>query len=288
MRGELVNIFDSSGNKILTGTILSEGTDHVIVNDVETGQNYSVASSLVKTSSKKYAATDVLKKEEKEGKTFILTRSEENKNNEVSVKYVITANDKPIWESEEIITNTYNAEFGWSPPDDFDENKLDLIEQKAENGFELMVESFETFKENISQTETVAPAPKGQPAFAPNKTEPGNKPSAAPAAPTGEANLGTPPMGEGEAPEGVPDGAEGAPEAPKPDAKPEAKPEAAPLETKTSLSYKRSVLSAKQDLLINPEHRLNPILRDEMKRRHLDSAQLNDLELADKMKDFSY
>jgi hypothetical protein len=285
--GELLNIFDSQGNKILTGTLVSEGSDHMVVADVETGHNYIVESSFVKTAGKKYASTDVLKKDEKEGKTFILTRSEENKNNEISVKYVITANDKPIWESEEIITNTYNAEFGWSPPDDFDENKLDLIEQKAENGFELMVESFDTFKENISQTEAVPESPKGSPAFAPNKTEPGNKPSAAPAAPSGGGtNLGTPPTGApaGEAPEGAaPEG-----EAPKGETKEAPKEGTPPMETTTSKTYKRSILSGKQDLLTNPEHRINPILRDEMKKRHLDSAQLNDLELADRLKDFSF
>ena len=59
-------------------------------------------------------------------------------------------------------------------------------------------------------------------------------------------------------------------------------------------SFARSILAEKirlkgdERLHGNPEHRLNPALREEMKRRNIDSGDTHDIELSERLKDFDY
>ena len=52
--------------------------------------------------------------------------------------------------------------------------------------------------------------------------------------------------------------------------------------------YKLGSRKQANELLRNPQHRINPILRAEMDRRHIDSSETNDLELAEDLKDFDF
>ena len=56
------------------------------------------------------------------------------------------------------------------------------------------------------------------------------------------------------------------------------------------IKFTESVYKTKTDdrLHNNPQHRLNPILREEMGRRGIDSGNTNDLELSKKLKNFDY
>lgn len=271
--GEPVTVCGNDDKVILSGIITALGTEHAVVNDSSTGENYNIALGMLRTGSLiREATATVLKDDTKEGKKFELVKNEENKDGKISIKYTITNDSKPVWESEEIITNVYDYEQGWSIPDDFDENKIELIENKADAGFDLIVESYETMKQTI-QNENAAPTEtdkvKDVPAFAP-----GTKPKE-------EVPEGSNLMGENAPPTGEEPVAETPIE--------EAPAELAPNEGEVTTSLKRSIIGSKgNELHNNPEHRLNPALRQEMDRKNIDSGNTNDLELAEKLKDFDY
>jgi hypothetical protein len=273
--GEQVSVVNSDGAHVFSGIIMKTGSCNAMVNDVETGDNHYIPYEFLKSGSvKKTAQTEVLKEQEKDGNVFVLEKIDDNIDGELSTQYKITVDDNLIWESENITTNVYDVEQGWSAPDDFDENKLELIEQSAESGFDLVVNSYTNIVQNITEEAEEAEeptseegedseddVPEGEPAFAPGE---------GPDEETGEVVVD-------ESGEGVEE-----PEGPEELEEPES--EEAPFAEEASLS--RSILSSR--LHRNPEHRLNPALREEMGRRGLDSSEMNDLELAEKLKDFDY
>lgn len=306
VRGSLVDVVDDDGSILTTGTVIRTGSRHVAVT-TEEGETHDVPLAMVRQAGlSKQANKEVLKEEEREGRKFTLVREEQNKDGQLSVVFKVFLNDKPISESEELITNVYDAENGWSAPDDFDENKLDLIKSTYESGFDLIVDSYENIEQAISETTAIPEGgeepvePQGKPAFAP-----GTGPAAGAASDMGGAGAGGDMGGAGEEPpaEGGEAGAEGEAEdtvGPEPHAAPagetpaEAPAEAAGEATAASLerrSFARSIICTRKiasELLRNPQHRINPVLRSEMERRGIDSGSTNDLELADELRDFDF
>ena len=308
--GEPVNIIDSAGNFIFSGIVTKVGTFHATVNESETGYNLDVVYSMINKRStiKKTAQAEIIKEDEKEDKKFILSKTESNVDGKLSVKYEVTVDGKMMWKSEEIVTNVYDNEKGWSAPDDFDENKLDLIQQTAEAGFDMVVESYDNMRELVEQDMMPSPdeeagaTPTGKPAFAPG-TGPKSKEAPSGGGGGGATMIGGEPgdtideAGEagdmvgldGEEAEVSDENAAGGvvPFA--------AEPEEEPLAMAASLeqpSFARSVLSAKgggdNRLHGNPQHRLNPALREEMKRRNIDSGDTHDIDLSERLKGFDY
>lgn len=293
--GEPVNVIDTNGNFIFSGIITKLGTFHATVNEATTGENHDLVYSMIqkRNTMKKTAQAEIIKEEEKEGKKFILSKEENNVDGKLSVRYEVTVDEKVVWDSEEIVTNVYDVEKGWSAPDDFDETKLDLIQQTAESGFDMVVDSYDNMKEIVEEelappepaevdVEAEEEVPEGEPAFAP-----GEEPEAGVGG--GAAMIG----GEGEFPE---EGEEVDVEAEAGGAEPFAE---EPIEETTAASLEkpslsRSVIAEKvkvkgdDRLHGNPQHRLNPALRAEMERRGIDSGETHDIELAEKLRDFDY
>jgi hypothetical protein len=293
-KGQQVKVDDTFG------IITAVGSKHLSVTFAN-GECDDVPYSAIKTASIPKQAQRVIKEEEAEGNHFLLVKEEVNKDGEMSITYKITVNDKDIWTSEEIIINVYDHESGWSAPDDFDENKLDLIQSNAEAGFDLLVDSYQTIQDTIQESLPSAqePAkPKDVPAFAP-----------------GEGSTKTP-KGEGTPlPEGavIPGGASAEPKIePEDDSKestdtknPEEGAEfgesgedttpestAASIQPFTRKIAERAAKVKKGEkdnrLHGNPQYRLNPILRAEMERRKIPSGDTHDIELAEKLKHFDW
>jgi hypothetical protein len=281
-RGQLVDIADGE-DFVARGTIVSIGSEHATVT-LATGASYDVPYQLLRQSSlAKQAAAEVIREEEKDGKIFTLVKEETSKDGKLAVQFKVLLDNEPISESEELVTNVYDVENGWSAPDDFDENKVDLIKSTYESGFDLVVDSYGKIEQNImnvqqTPAEAIPAEPQGTPAFAPG-AEPAEIPEE-----TDSGNLAGGP--EAAASPAGESGDELPAEAPETSAEPEAPGEA----TAASLlrqSFARTVLSS-NELLRNPQHRLNPVLRAEMDRRGIDSGKTNDLELAEELKDFDF
>lgn len=284
-RGTVVDIHADDDTFIARGTIITAGTAHASIITQE-GESADVPyANLRQAGLTKQATIEHVKEEEKDGHTFVLAKEETNKDGVLSVIYRVLVDDKPISESEEIIMNVYDTETGWSAPDDFDENKVELLRSTYESGFDLLVESYSNIAENLQQPVTPdlpkePEEPEGKPAFAPGVS---------PAGPVDETGGATDQAAPGM------DGIEGmADEVPEDAGAPEdtgsAAAEPAGEVVSSSRSFARSVLGSKGDnrLHNNPQHRLNPFLRAEMDRRGIDSGNTNDIELAEKLKSFDY
>lgn len=323
-RGEPVRVCDVDGALLLTGTIVRLGSFHAEITDHD-GENHDVAYEFIRSANiKKTAAPTVIKEEDKDGKKFVLSKIEDNIDGKISMKYELTVDDQMLWESEEIVTNVYDAENGWSPPDDFDTNKLELIEQMASDGFDMWVQ---IDPENVSNifAPTLNPSeeevPKGKPAFAPGTGPDAGDGGGEDGNAAGELVFdgGEPDIAEPEV-----GGAAPFAEQPEEGAVPEEgteTPEEAPAEaTAASLeepptSFARSIVGSVVPTVTatlgeepptsfvrnivgavvpddrlhgNPEHRLNPALRAEMRRKGIDSGNTNDLELAKQIREFDY
>jgi hypothetical protein len=287
---------------VVSGTIVSAGTDHVEVTCAK-GMTYEVPYCMLKTrasatpikSKEVRASNTVIKEEEKDGKKFKLIKDDANTNGKRIVQYKIMADDVKIWESEETLTNTYDEENGWSSPDDFDSSKLDLIDQKAQSGFDLMVESYSTIEENVAQ-DLISPEGDGE-EIEPETGVPAFAPGEGPNASTNtseDLSLSEGDMSGGG--EGAIEDVLGEPASSDSESVPEAGLDAnleeQPVEA--SLNFRRSILThatkkakkkSASELLRNPQHRINPITRKLMQEKNLDSSTLNDIELADKLKD---
>ena len=287
-KGNIVEVVDGE-DVLVTGTIVRTGSNHAAV-VMESGESYDVPYDLLRLAGHTHrAAKEIIREEEHEGRKFVLVKEESNKDGQLAVQFKVLLDDKPISESEELITNVYDQENGWSAPDDFDENKLDLIKSTYESGFDLLVDSYSNIEQSITNTqreqaeaEAETPAePQGEPAFAPG-AEPVEEPpmGGGAGAPAGGSEVPEEAPAE---PEGAAAGGPEAQAAPAGEA-PAGEPTAASLDRPT---FARSVLSS-TELLRNPQHRINPVLREEMARRGIDSSATNDLELADELKDFDF
>ena len=284
--GEPVDVIDShsDGELLTSGTITALGSKSTSVID-DVGNEFDVPYGMLKSATVKTAQNNVLKQEEKDGKQFVLEKHEDNLDGKLSVIYTITVDGQKTWESEEVITNVYDVEEGWSPPDDFDDNKLELIQNTAEAGFELLVESYQNIEEQIKEGVPADGTEEGAedtaadvPAFAP-----GEGPSNGGGG--GGAGGGGEPLAEEDVVDEVGDEEAEVPEG-------EAPPAEAPAEETATASYSRKITSKKKEgddrLHRNPQHRLNPLLRAEMDRRGIDSGTTHDIELSEKLKDFDY
>ena len=263
--GEQVTVHDSNGDLLTAGIITKLGTLHATVVDPDSGENYDLVYSMLrKQGTRKLANHEVLQEEEQEGKKFILSKNEKNIDGKITVSYEVSVDEKKVWESEEVVTNVYDYEQGWSAPDDFDENKLDLIQQTAEAGFAMIVESFDNVVE-LAKGEQQPPtgaaalpesAPKGKPAFAPDAKDLGGEDM-------GGGGGGGGGAGGGVAPEGAPapekegePGAEGE-EKEEPGKPPNPAPFATPVEETRAAaslqrpSFARSILSSLEDKINN-------------------------------------
>lgn len=174
--GEQVTVHDMDGHFIIGGIITKVGNFHASVVDTE-GTEHDVAYGMIRRAAMpKTAEHEVIREEEQEGKKFVLSKSEKNVDGSIAVAYEVTVDGKLVWKSEEVVTNVYDFENGWSAPDDFDENKLELIQQTAESGFDMVIQSYENVVDLVR--EEIAPetgeaglpesAPKGKPAFSPD------------------------------------------------------------------------------------------------------------------------
>lgn len=296
--GQDVEIYDNDGDFVFAGIITKMGTFHACVNDYITGENNDVSYDFIyrkgiKKKSDSSAPSEIIKDEEREGKKFVLSKQTKNADGNMSVMYEITVDGKVIWESEQITTNIYDSENGWSSPDDFDSNKLELIQQTAESGFDIIVESYTNMKDLVQQDIQSEPeeggegsgeetAPKGEPAFAPGE-EPDDM-SGGDVGGGGDMSLED---NEEFSEEGVEEDGGAEPFAEEPTEEPQEEVTSASVEYP---SFSRSILSGKKDRRLhnNPEHRINPILRNEMERKNIDSGDTHDIELADKLKNFDY
>lgn len=281
--GQPVDVYD--GEYLFSGTISTLGTKFASIIDTD-GVSYDVDYGCLQPYEKKgfnkTAQNKPIKEDEKDGKMFLLDRKEDNVDGTMTISYQVTVDGKQIWESEEIVTNVYDVEKGWSPPDDFDENKLDLIQNTAESGFDLLVESYQNIEESLQTvpTEDGEDKPSDVPAFAP-----GEEPSD-----TGDAGGfagggGGGDMGGGEMGDVVEEGGEG--EEAVVETTEEAT-EEVPVETEASLSFSRKVANKDDRLHNNPEHRLNPLLRSEMEKKDIDSGKTHDIALSEKLKGYDY
>ena len=364
-QGQAVDLVDS-GEILARGTIIRTGSAHACVT-FDDGQTYDVPYDMLRQAGQvRTAAKEVLREEEQDGRVFQLVKEESNKDGRLAMQFKVFMGDQVISESEELVTNVYDQENGWSAPDDFDENKVDLIKSTYESGFDLLVDSYANIEQSITnvqaeqaEADAVPAEPAGEPAFAPGASP----------APEGGAggDAGGGEAGEGAMPEEGGDAAGGPEAAAAPAGEPAEAPEPAGEATAASLerrSFARSVLSARDtdaaievraddllfqisqlgggvydrspigrdglvalhkgtrkvwegpkeqmasyltdmlnsikkyrlgsrkhgsaELLRNPQHRINPILRQEMDRRGIDSASTNDLELADSLKNFDF
>ena len=360
-KGNIVEVVDGD-NILATGTIVRTGSNHAAVVS-EMGGTYDVPYDLLRMANHtRRAAKEIIREEEHEGRKFVLVKEESNKDGQLAVQFKVLLDDKPISESEELVTNVYDQENGWSAPDDFDENKLDLIKSTYESGFDLLVDSYANIEQSITDTqqeqaeaELETPAePQGEPAFAPG-AEPAEEP-------TPEGGLGGA-AGAAPAAEPAPEDAGAAAGGPEAQAAPAGEPAAATAASLERPTFARSVVGSKinwtrnglmdylatdgqtyeveyavteyaderrgydvefesedmsdemvdqegdairdqvidhaiankkqaktasTELLRNPQHRINPLLRQEMARKGIDSATTNDLELADALKDFDF
>lgn len=283
--GSQVEVLNGRGVPVVFGTIIRQGTTEAHIIDQD-GHEFHMPYPLLRNAVLAKTASEVLKEETKNNKKFTLVKEEKNTDGQMSVLYRVLVNDKQVSESEEVILNVYDPEYGWSAPDGFDENKVELLKNTFESGFDLMVESYDNIERQVLEQQTKPKAedlpkePVGKPAFVP-----GSQPKA-PDKPEAEATDQT----AAPTPESEDLGLD---EATEPEAGPA--PEAQTEIVGASLeptSFARSILSSKQveasELLRNPQHRLNPILRDEMDSRGIDSGETHDLELADKLQDFDY
>ena len=301
-QGEQVNIYDNK-NFVFAGIITKLGSVHASVTD-NVGESFDVPYDMIykhntKQAMVKTAQAEIINETEKEGKKFLLIKDETNVDKTLSVTYMVKVDEQVVWESENIITNVYDTENGWSQPDDFDENKLDLIQQSAESGFDMVVDSYDNMI-NIAEeaiTPVVEPGTEGdvavgEPAFAEDAAE-GDMGGGGGGGATMLNDIGGEDVGDTVGEDGspgdviddsLPDSDVGGPESFATE----------PMEVETSLertSFSRSIISnkitAKDRLHNNPEHRLNPALRKEMETKNI-SSDTNDIELAEKLKDFDY
>ena len=279
-KGSIVDVHDIDDTFLTQGTIVQQGTAFARV-VAANGESYDFPYPMLRQAGlKKNAGVETIKEEDKEGKKFALVKEEQNTDGQLSVVYRILVDDKPIQESEEIILNQYDPEFGWSEPDDFDESKVDLLKSTYESGFDLLVESYGNIEKNIMEApnapaEPTTPAePTGKPAFAPG-TEPSPSDTGDIGGMVDDSFADAPAMPE-EAPAEMPA------EAPAP----EAEVVGASLE---KTSFARSILaSADNRLHNNPQHRINPLLRKKMDEMGIDSGNMNDIELANALKDYNF
>jgi len=365
--GQVVEVVD--GDDLLgKGTVIRTGSLHAAVT-LDNGESYDVPYDMLRRAGLvRRAAAEVLREEERDGRKFSLVKEEANKDGQLTMQFKVFMGDKAISESEALVTNVYDTENGWSAPDDFDENKVDLIKSQYESGFDLLVDSYTNIEQTVmegqaeaaAQEDATPPEPEGEPAFAPG-AEPSDGGDIG-----GDMGGGALMDGAGEE-EIVDEGnLAGGPDAAAAPAGEAATPAEAPGEaTAASLerrSFARSVVSAKNEdesimqkasgltariaqlgggtyipaieatgmstvhkgsrlmwsgskeklgsylnttlnsikkyrlgsrkqsseLLRNPQHRINPILRQEMARRGIDSGATNDLELADELKNFDF
>lgn len=169
-KGDTVHVLDgdvvtASGIIVRTGSVA-----HIVGGDGVTF--YSAYDKLVKADRVVVAQQNILKQEEKDDHVFVLQKIEDNAAGEMSIKFIITVDDEQVYESEEVVTNTYDMENGWSAPDDFDDNKLELMQNTAESGFDVLVESYTNIREsatNAPATGEDADAPADVLAFAPGE-----------------------------------------------------------------------------------------------------------------------
>jgi len=310
--GESVQVF-SNGSPLFSGVITRMGSCHASVTDLQMGVSHDITYSDIGkyASISKTANSEIIKETEESDRQFVLSKNTENIDGSIHVKYEVTVDNEPIWESEELVTSVYDTENGWSTPDDFDDNKLDLIEQSASAGFDLLVDSYTNIQENIEAqqqpaTDSIdggedgdADTPKGEPAFAPGEEPDDFSGGGGGATMIGGEDVDLGEEGDISAEDGdlIEDnselgaedsdvgGADAFAEQPSEDTT------AASLEKP---SYARSILADKvriggdDRLHGNPQHRLNPALREEMKRRKIPSGYTNDIELSKQLKDFDY
>ena len=291
-QGSRVNILDIDDRAILaTGTVISQGSNHARIT-TDAGASYDIPYDMLSPLKTCQASAEVIKEEERDGHKFTLVKEESNKDGELTMQFKVLVDgaSEPISVSEELVTNVYDQENGWSAPDGFDENKAELIKSTYESGFDVIVDSYNNIAKQITDTKAVEeqaeqPAePQGEPAFAP-----GAEPAPTPVDMGGGEGAD---MGEGV----IDEGAEVAPEGdlaggPEAQAAPAGETGEVAAASLHRPSFSRSILSGKvqaSELLNNPAHRLNPILRKELDRRGVDGAELNDLELAALLKDFDW
>lgn len=177
--GEQVTVFENN-NFVFAGIITKMGSVNASINDYKTNNTYEVSYPFIHTgistgmhtaSVTKTAQAEIINETDKNDKKFLLVKNEKNIDGTLSVAYEVKVDDKMIWESEEIITNVYDVENGWSAPDDFDDNKLDLIQQSAESGFDMVVDSYTNIVNMVDEAQAVPEelseeVPVGEPAFA--------------------------------------------------------------------------------------------------------------------------
>ena len=311
--GQQVSVVDDADNILFAGIITKIGSINACINDSVTGHNYDVPYSMIYAHNTattkqafltKQAQAEIISETEKEGKQFVLVKNESNIDGSLSVAYEVRVDDAIIWESETITTNVYDVENGWSAPDDFDDNKLDLIQQSAEAGFDMVVDSYTNMISIVEESAQVVGDPLaegapgevaiGEPAFAEDAAELGGGGGATMIG--GDADIDM--AGEegevvgedgsaGDVVDAEAESAVGGPEAFGQE----------PVEVVTSLerpSFARSIISSTEKtssddrLHGNPQHRLNPALRNEMENKGIDSGNTNDIELSEKLKDFDY
>lgn len=262
-------------------TIVSLGSAHITAVD-NLGNSIDMRYPQTKSAIKKTAQDSTIKSDDIDGREFSLIRDEDSSNQKLVVQYRIVSGEDTIWESETITTNVYSSEYGWSAPDDFDEQKLGMIQQKAEMGFDLLMESYSGIVDSVSEEVSVSDTkkdseedadgdveePKGEPAFAPGEgPEPGldsdmdTDIDSDDSLEGGSEEVAIEDIGEDTAEAGL------------------------------NANFSRSILSSMEratELLRNPQHRISPITRKLMKERGIDSGSINDIELADALKDSNY
>jgi hypothetical protein len=283
-KGTVVDVLDEDGSVLCSGTITAQGTAFATV-VTQTGASYDIPYPMLRKAAgiKKTAGNEGIKEEDNEDHHFVLSKEEENKDGVMSVKYKLLVDDEVVSESEEIVMNVYDSEFGWSEPDDFDENKVELLKSTYESGFDLIVESFANIEKHIIKTQEEAAKPKspktpeGTPAFVPGVTP--KKPVEKEEEPeTGNEAAGPEAKAE-------PAGEEAETEKPQEET---TEVVGASLERP---SFARSILAAKQEddrLHNNPQHRINPLVIQMMKNKGIASGDTNDLELADALKNYDF
>jgi len=150
-KGATVAVLSETGAVAYSGVVTAVGSKHAMVVD-QVGREHIAALDAVHVvtgSHVKLGGKEVIKEEDKDGKHFQLLKEEVNTDGQLSVMYQILVDDDVVSESEPIILNVYNQETGWSVPDDFDENKVELAKTMYESGFDLFVESYNDIEEQI-------------------------------------------------------------------------------------------------------------------------------------------
>lgn len=260
------------------GTIVSLGSHHASV--VCAGICHDVAYNQIRNTQIKTAQNNTIKSDVLDDKEFKLIKDEDSSNQRLVVKYKILSGEDIIWESEEVITNVYDSEYGWSAPDDFDQQKLDMIQQKAEMGFDLLMESYDGIVDSMDmgsvsedrdsidskdrESDEDPEEPEGEPAFAPGEGPDGGGADI-------DLDIDTNDTSDTGEEVAIEDAVE---------------------ETEASYNpFKKSILASMKrasELLRNPQHRISPITRKLMKEKGIDSGSTNDLDLAEQLSGSDY